>query len=74
MNNTPDMLLPKPGSIFFRGVPRNRQKRREHPRENSGRENSSSIEEKCGRHEPEGNKNLLPREPEAITVHADNGA
>src|SRR5208282_2117493 len=32
--------------------------------------NSSSFGEKCDRHEPEGQKKLLPREPEDITDHA----
>ena len=29
------------------------------------------VEEECGRHEPEGQKNVLPRQSEGITVHAE---
>src|SRR6202035_3947661 len=36
-----------------------------------GRENSSSVKEECGRHEPEGQKNVLPRQSEGITVYAE---
>ena len=69
MNNTPEACSPT-GSIFFRGVSEEPSKEACIPRESSGRQNSSSSEEKCCRYDPEGNKILLPREPEAITVHA----
>src|ERR1700752_159899 len=68
MNNTP-RPAPRPGAYFFGEFPRNRHKEARIPRESSGRENSSSSEEECGRHGPE-DKNLLPREPEALTISA----
>jgi len=53
-------------------LPRNRQKRRDYPRESCGRKNSLSFKEGHNRNEPEGPKDFLPREPEDISRRPGN--